>query len=376
MQVRLLLNRLIKTLAFSLLPLCSSYVLAQTNTVAVEVAPVEVNALEPNNIEANYARPVKVIQLDIGKGNRERILPGEVRASDRASLSFRVAGQIAKIYVRPGAHVKAGDLLAELDSDLYQQHYEVAKAQYELAKVLFERNKSLVEQGVVSRNDYDQSKSDFTIATAALDKAKTDLTYTKLIAPYDGIISKRDHRAFEFVMAQESVLGIRTESFVDVSFQLPEQFIGAIQRTEALDKQTNRVEVKFDSRQKWYPATLKEMSTVADSTTGSYTLILTLPMPEQLNVLPGMAASVKVKLPSRGSQTNPVIPKGALVNQQGQDFVFRWLPHDKQVEKVAVELQDNKLLSGLEDGDWIVVAGAKELTDGDKAVRWVKERGL
>jgi len=234
----------------------------------------------------------------------------------------------------------------------------------------------LVEQGVVSRNDYDQSKSDFTIATAALDKAKTDLTYTKLVAPYDGVISKRNRRAFEFVKAQEAVLGIRTESFIDVGFQLPEQFVGAIQSQSQQGKSVNSIEVKFDSRQIWYPATLKEMSTLADASTGSYTLILTLPMPEKLNVLPGMAASVKVKLPYRGSQSNPTIPAGAIVEQQGQSFVYRWLPNDRKVEKVAVTLQDNQLISGMEDGDWLVIAGAAELADGDAAVQWIKERGL
>lgn len=138
----------------------------------------------------DFARPVKVVQLDIGKGNRERILPGDVRASVRASLSFRVAGQIAEIYVRPGQHVKEGEVLARLDSDLYDQQLEVVKAQFELAKVIFERNSALVEQGVVSRNEYDQSRSDFIVATAALEKAEADVNYTSLLAPYDGIISK------------------------------------------------------------------------------------------------------------------------------------------------------------------------------------------
>lgn len=120
---------------------------------------------------------------------------------------------------------------------------------------------------------------------------------------------KRDRRKFEFVMAQESVLGIRTESFVDVSFQLPEQFIGAIQRQSPANEQTSNIEVKFDSRNQWYPAKLKELSTLADSTIASYTIILTLPIPEQLNVLPGMAASVRVKLPHRGASTRPSNPK-------------------------------------------------------------------
>ncbi|WP_434931236.1 efflux RND transporter periplasmic adaptor subunit [Shewanella sp. HL-SH5] len=348
--------------------------------LSLMVAPPSI-ASDSNDITIDtnshsFARPVKVIQLDIGKGFRERLLPGEVRAADKASLSFRVAGQIADIYVRPGDHVKAGDLLAKLDSDLYQQQYEVAKAQYELAKVLFERSSSLVEQGVVSRNDFDQSKSDFTIARAALDKAETDLAYTQLKAPYDGMISKRDRKQFEFVQAQESIMGIRTESFIDISFQLPEQFIGAIQANRVNEGPVENIDVKFDSRDAWYKARLKELSTVADTSTGSYTIILTLKMPTELNVLPGMAASVRVKLPYRGASSNPVIAAGARVEENGQTYVFRWLPEQLKVEKVAVTLNDNQLESGLEDGDWLVVAGASELTDGESTVRWVKERGL
>lgn len=322
------------------------------------------------------ARPVKVMQLDIGRGDRERELPGEVRASDKAALSFRIAGQISHIYVRPGQHVKAGDLLAELDSDLYQQQFEVAKAQYELAKVLFERSGSLVERGVVSRNDHDQSKSDYTIASAALDKATSNLTYTQLKAPYDGVISKRDHRAFEFVLAQEPVLGIRTESYVDVGFQLPEQFIGAIEQQKISQTATGNIKVKFDSREQWYPATLKEMTTLADSTIGSYTIIITLPMPDKLNVLPGMAALVKVSLPSRGIRLNPKIPAGAILQKNGQSFAFKWLPSEEKVQEVAVMLDNGRLIGGMVDGEWLVVAGASELMDGDRAVRWVKERGL
>ncbi|GIU51454.1 acriflavin resistance protein [Shewanella sp. KT0246] len=321
-------------------------------------------------------RPVKVIQVDVGTEYRERFLPGEVKASDKAALSFRVAGEIAQILVRPGDPVEPGDILAILDSDIYQQQLAVAQAQYELAKVLFERNESLVEQGVVSRNDYDQAKSDYTIAQAALDKAKTDVTYTKLRAPYQGVISKRNKREFEFVQAQEEVMGIRTDSAADISFQLPEQFIGFLQKSDKSLEDIDNIEVKFDSREQWYPARLKELNTVADPTTSSYTIILTLPMPEELNVLPGMSARVKVKLPARTADAHPKIPKGAVVQEKQQAYVFTWSPTQQRVKKVPVTLQGTRMMSGLNDGDWLVVAGAAELKDGQAAVKWIKERGL
>ncbi|GIU32054.1 multidrug resistance protein [Shewanella colwelliana] len=321
-------------------------------------------------------RPVKVTQFVYGQGTRERILPGEVRASDRAVLSFRVAGEIANILVSPGDEVRMGDPLATLDPAIYEQQRAVAKAQFELAKVLFERASNLVEQGVVSRGDFDQSKSEFTVAQAALDKANSDLTYTRLLAPYDGVISKRYMRVFQYAQMQEPVLGIQTESAVDVSFQLPEQFIGALQRLNRFDNDHAAIQVKFDSRDEWFVAGLKELNTVADPDTGSYTLVVTLPIPEQLNVLPGMAASVKAVLPSDVNDGGLKVSEGAILESDGQSYVFRWLEGLNRVEKVPVVVESNRIIKGLNDGDWLVVAGASELVDGQNAVRWIKERGL
>ncbi|ABL98881.1 efflux RND transporter periplasmic adaptor subunit [Shewanella amazonensis] len=327
-------------------------------------------------IAGEAPRPVKVSQIALADNMNQRLLPAEVRASERAGLSFRVSGEIMDILVRPGEEVKAGQLLAKLDPALYEQQLAVAKAQYALAKVLYERNLSLVEQGVVSRNDFDKSKSNHDVAKAALDKAEVELAYTRLLAPYDGVISKRDKRQFEYVRAQEPVLSVRSENLIDVNFQLPEQYISPIQSYQANTGKILVPEVRFDSRDSWFAASLKEMSTVADSSTGSYTVILTLPMPEQLNILPGMSATVRVSLPTETPIPPPEIPAGAVVQEGDKTWVFRWLPESQLLQKVEVVLEGHVLVSGLNDGDFVVVAGADELKDGQSAVRWVKERGL
>ena len=56
-----------------------------------------------NEIESkpDYPRPVKLMQIQIGDNQKERILPGEVQASEQAILSFRVAGEVNEILVRP-----------------------------------------------------------------------------------------------------------------------------------------------------------------------------------------------------------------------------------------------------------------------------------
>lgn len=339
----------------------------------------------PNPIAVK--RPVKVTQINLADTERSRILPGEVQASNRAVMSFQVGGEISKIHVHPGQNVQAGTLLAELDPALYQQQHDIAQAQYNLASVLFKRSEELVKRGVISRNDFDQVKRDYVIAQAALDKTNNDLSYTKLVAPYDGIIASRAKEAFEFAAPKEPVLTLQTDNLVDVNFQLPEQFISLYptNKTKAIKEQTaepaeandpHLVEVKFTSREQWYPAHITELSTVADSTTGSYTVILRLPRPDQLNVFPGMSAKVKINLPANPDSLQPKIPSSAVVKENGQDYVFRLNENTQQVEKVTVTLAEGRLVEGLTDGDWLVTVGASELQDGQGAVRWVKERGL
>lgn len=324
-------------------------------------------------------RPVKVKEILLGGKYQERILPGEVQASDQAVLSFQVAGEIDKILVRPGAEVKRGDVLAQLDDEIYQQQLEVAKAEYNLAKVLYERSAELVKRGVISKNDFDKSKSNYTVATASRDRAQNNYDYTKLYAPYDGLISVRHKEEFEFVQAKESILGIQVENLVDVNFQLPEQYIGAYQlkmQRQSAEPHEVTAQVNFSGKDHWFDAVVTELSTVADKNTGSYTMVLRLPMPEHINAFPGMAAKVKLQVPTDTHSQNPAIHDSALVEEDGQQYVFVLRPEEKKVDKVAVTVTDGKLQSGLDDGDLLVIAGASELEDQQGAVRWVKERGL
>ncbi|MDO6687818.1 MULTISPECIES: efflux RND transporter periplasmic adaptor subunit [unclassified Agarivorans] len=331
---------------------------------------------DPVESVESYPRPVKVEQIEIGDGKRIRTLPGETFASDTALLSFQVSGRLDEILVRPGEMVKAGQPLANIDPAMYNQELEVAKANYELAKVLFDRANQLVERGVISRSDFDKSKSQYAISKAALDKAKVNLSYTKLVAPYDGVIARKYAEQFEYVYEKQQVLSLQTESTIDVNFQLPERLISIFQEARRNGQLAPELAVQFQGRQDWYVASLKELSTVADPSTGSYTIVLTLPIPNELNIFPGMTTLVQIESSTQLIGKDLVAPAGSLVEDAGQSFVFTWNPETKIVTKTRVTIDKGNISTGLNDGDWLVVAGAQELVDGQAAIQWVKERGL
>lgn len=126
----------------------------------------------------------------------------EIRQVD---LGFQVGGQIAKMLKEEGDSVKKGELIALLDDRDYKTNLEQAKAQVGKALALkkdaqdkFTRNEPLVNNGAISKQDFntllntkDKTIADYDAAIAQKNYAKNQLDYTKLYAPDDGIVMVR-----------------------------------------------------------------------------------------------------------------------------------------------------------------------------------------
>ena len=126
----------------------------------------------------------------------------EIRQSD---LSFRVPGRLKKLYVEEGDFVKEGTILAELESDIYQNALNQAKASLKqkraekLKKIsIFKYNNPLCKDNTISKEQCSNIKEDMNssiashdYAKASLEKSIIDLDDTKLYAPFDGIILSR-----------------------------------------------------------------------------------------------------------------------------------------------------------------------------------------
>lgn len=326
-------------------------------------------------VQKSYPRPIKVLQVNLNDGPITRILKAEVQASDNAILSFRVPGEIHELNVKAGKHVKQGDVLAALDPATYQHEVDVAKAEYELAEVLYKRSQQLVAKNFISQNDFDQTKSNFISAKSFLKTQQNRLDYTQLRAPYDGIISMRYVNEYQFVAEKQEAFGFQGKTNVDILFQLPEQYIAPFQLQRNKGALRAELYVRFSGSEEWFKAALKEITTIADSSTASYSVVATLNTPTEFNALAGMAAEVRIKLPADNSLQTKV-SEGAILEEEGKQYVFRWVSDKQVVEQVAVTIEEGLIKSGLNDGDWIVAAGVGELSDGQSVVKWVKERGL
>lgn len=315
------------------------------------------------------SRPVKMTVVSVGNSRFERSFPAVSEAGDRAVLAFRVPGLLMSIDVLAGQEVKKGDVLAQLNPDEYTLLAKQAQANFNLANVQFQRNAKLREDKVVSEQDYDEAKANLNVARATLNQAKANVGYTKLMAPYDGTISIVPAENHEFVAAQEGVMNIQTNQLLKIVFQLPDQLLSRYTQGANIES-TMRFDAFPDAT---FPVTFQEIDTEADPTTGSYKVTMVMERPDDIGILPGMAGSVTLVAPQSSASR---VPLTSIEESGGENYVWR-VNDSGIVKRIPVELDARRhVISGLNDGDQIVVSGIAGLEDGIKVRPWVKERGL
>lgn len=331
------------------------------------------------NSAPQQARPAQLMQVDETQGPRLREFPAVVQAAKVAQLTFRVAGEVTHLPARPGTEVKQGDLIARLDPTDYQLAVDQAKARYELAESQYERNKVLVKEGVMSDAQFDQIESQRAVAKSNYETAKANLRYTRLTAPFDGVVANLAVEAYENVQAKQPIVTLQISNAIDVSIQVPETLFARVKR------QTDyQPEVRFDAAPgRTFPAHLKEWDSQSDGATNSYEVVFTLPRPDGINILPGMTATVIVDINqvTRSSQTGVIVPTKAVFTENADDAYVWVVDNEMRVKKRRITPgsmtnQGLTVLDGLSAGETIVTAGVHQLTEGQQVREWKRERGL
>jgi RND family efflux transporter MFP subunit len=153
------------------------------------------------------ALPVVAIVMPKAQGDTTTLsLPGRLEAASRAPLYARVSGYLKSWKVDIGAKVKAGQLLAEIEApDVEQQLLQAqadlgsAEANAALAASTAKRWQSLLGTDAVSRQAVDEKTSDLEAkqavvkaARANVDRLKSTMSFTRIVAPFDGIVTARD----------------------------------------------------------------------------------------------------------------------------------------------------------------------------------------
>lgn len=333
-------------------------------------------------------RPVKLFRVEDNIGEVLRRFPASIDASQRAELSFRVSGRLLELPVREGDVVTEGQMIARLDPTDYQLAVDDRQAVFDNTQRNFERARELVEDGNISRLDFDRMEADFRSARAALEQAQANLGYTSLKAPFAGRIARRDVENFEDVMAKQPIAYLQDMSQLDVIIGMPESVVRSlrggppedISAVNAAQTEAGEVQalVSFDDRPEVsYALELSELATRADPDTQTYRVVFSMPQPDEFTVLPGMTAQVELDLsdyviassatwvPVRAVQADAELNSRVWILDSDSMQV-----HSRAVDVGRVSGDSIEVLSGLSGGEEVVAAGAAYLAEGMAVTRF------
>lgn len=330
--------------------------LVASNKAKKEVLESQQAALKvPVSLELGAADLVRANTVEL-----TRTLPvsGPIKAVSSAFVKARVAGELQGLTVREGDMVKAGQVLARVDSTEYQartrqaqQQAESAKAQVDIARRSFENNRKLVDQGFISQTALESSsaslaaaEASYRAAMAGVDVAAKSLEDTVLRAPISGQIAQRLTQPGERVAIDARVLEI-----VDLSRLEVEANLAAADSLGVKPGQTAQLTVEGSAQRLQARVARINPSAVAGSR--SVLVYLSLEKPEGLRQ--GLFAQGALAV---GVSRTLALPVSAIRTDKPQPYV-QWV-QDNKVAHQTVELGERG------DANGVAMVSVKGIPEG------------
>jgi len=144
---------------------------------------------------------VLVTQPRRGGGSDRLSLPGTLQGRVEAQIYARASGYVKRWLKDIGAPVRKGELLAELDIPEVNRQVDEAAATYELTKTAYERWVRLRAQDAVSQQELDEKTGAFRQAEAVLKRLRDQQAYGQVLAPFDGIVTRRNVNVGDLINA-------------------------------------------------------------------------------------------------------------------------------------------------------------------------------
>lgn len=341
--------------------------------------------------QTTIVRPVKLITIGDSNFQKNRIFPAELAANKQADLAFRISGELVKLDLVEGQKVKKGDLLAQLDDRDAKNNLLNAQANYDLALLDHQRKEQLLDRKLISKADFDTAQATLKSTKSALNAAQDKLKYTRLTAPFSGIVAKIDSDNYQMIQASQVVLSLQGDQLMDVTIEVPESLIISLEKSKLAKQYQPRIRFSHGKNNKTYAVTYKERSSQVSQGTQTYAMTFSFKPAAGLDLLPGMSAELLLdmslnyrnQLSTEEASFIAVLPLSAIVknDNDGLTNVWRFNAANNQVESVNVTLGQVRtngieVLSGLKKGDQVAAVGAFALKAGMKVKPLSWERGV
>lgn len=299
------------------------------------------------------------IEVDVAASrdvDRINVYTSNVEADNTNNISPSTMNRIKQINVEVGDRVHRGQVLVTLD----RANIDQLKVRLDNAEREFNRAVQLLEIGAGTQQSVDQLRTEL---EAARTQYRNMMENTVLTSPITGVVTARNYDPGDMSGASPILTIGQLTPIVKAMINVTENDLSLLRKGMP-------VKVTFDAYPAdTFPATISRIYPTVDVASRTFQAQVDIPNSRE-KILPGMFGRVEVNL---GSRNSVVVPDRAIVKQTGSGNRYVYVYSNGRVSYNKVELgnrigNEYELLSGVADGDTVVVAGQSRLADGVEAV--------
>jgi len=280
---------------------------------------------------------------------------GRAEALRAAPLRAEVEGRVVGVPVREGGRVRAGDLVARLDStekalalERERAKLEKARADYR-ARLLGEEELGLTEEELAERRRQARVQSGVAEAEVALEEARYELLKTRIRAPYAGRVANLTVSEGSRMSVGDSVATILDLSRVEVE-------VDVLQTRVTQLEEGRRAEVRFTALPgETFTGRVETVNPLVDAGSETVRVTVRLRNPEA-RVIPGMHATVQIA--GRLHEDRVFVPRDAVVQRDRRDVVFVFSPSEEGSRTGRAKW--NYVTTGLESDEFVEIVPSDE----------------
>jgi RND family efflux transporter MFP subunit len=316
--------------------------------------------------QAGQGQPVLVTAL-VGRPEiRDISLPGEVHGYYETPIYAKIGGYVKTMLVDKGSRVRAGQLVATIESPETDQQTRNAKASYEIAALTDRRYQALLRQQVVPRQVADQNHAQMLETYAIWRSYIATQQYERVTAPFEGMITTRNLNPGALVgsaaasgTSSPPIFDIATLKPLRVYLYLPQPFAPLVRDGDAA------VVTVSEYPKRDFIGTITRHPAALDQNTRTMQVEVDLPN-QDLALYPGMYANVRLTI--HGAKQSPRVPDQALIFNN-EDILVPVVRNNRiHLIKVELGLDDGincEVVRGLEGDETIALGMGQTAHDGE-----------
>jgi membrane fusion protein (multidrug efflux system) len=283
----------------------------------------------------------------------------EIRALER--------GYLEAIPVKEGQSVKTGDVMFTVLPNIYQAKLDAELAEAKLAQLEYNNTENLFEKKVVSQNELALLQAKLLKAQANAKMAAAEMNFTKIQAPFDGIIDRLHHQHGSLIEEGEILTTLSDNSVMWVYFNVPEARYLEYKAKLEQHMDELKIDLILANGEKFpYPGKIGAIEADFNNETGNIAFRADYDNPEGL-LRHGQTGTVLIR---RVVKNATVIPQRATFETLDKRYVYVVdkdnVAHQRDIS-IANELDDIYVISeGLDVNDKIILEGVRQVRDGAK----------